>query len=446
MLNTPGEDEDAYVVCVKCGEANPPAASKCSQCNTAFSGEVCSDSSDINKHREPETVSGVSHKQKSADKDLLFNKPNLSKQPTPENDINVFYELRVDQEKVEVGGKVNLKVALLTRYDTRYEGFEKELDARGFFMEQTTISKDTKHITVTREGRRYVEAILKEIVLSPIYAGDLIINPGIVKVSIVDEKSPRVGDLKARRNLLLEAKPVIVHVNSPRGKVRRELLRDFVIDSRKKDLLKKSEISKPAIMLLLDISGSMMAEDFRPGNRLVCAKNAIARFLQKKMDALVGMKCFSKEVIGLAPLTSSMSEITNSLQKINFGLSPDGTSMGDAIFEAVKDLSCFTCKEKAIVLITDGSNNSGHLDPLTAVDFAIDESIVIHTVAIGKDGLVPFPVNSPTAEKKHVQVKVQPDKKALKEIADATGGCYGRAESEPELTEKLASIYKAIFK
>ncbi len=358
----------------------------------------------------------------------------------PLSDTNIILEVTSDKTAVSVNEKIKLSYNLYTRYNTRYEGLKSEGHFRGFWIEQTKMSKEVPREVVVLNGKRYVKASPREMVLSPIYSGDLVIDPGIVKASIAEDP----GENIPMHPILLASKPLRIHVEGPAGKTRADLLAEF---SRRHGMKVPSagiKTDKPALIILLDISGSMMAEDMQPQNRLASAKKALSNFLQKNNDMMIGLKCFSKDVIGISPLTQSKSEVVKALEGIHWGLSKeDGTSIGDAVFEASKELSGYTGNKKAIILLTDGVNNSGHLDPLTAIDIASQDHITVHTVALGTKGLVPFPVNDPKFGDRKIMARVGTDEQTLARMAEETGGKYGAAQNEAELEGLLQEIQKA---
>ena len=118
--------------------------------------------------------------------------------------------------------------------------------------------------------------------------------------------------------------------------------------------------------------------------------------------------------------------------------------LGDAVFEATKELAEYVGNKKTIILLTDGVNNSGHLDPLTAIDLASNNKIFIHAIALGTKGLVPFPVNDPKLGNRKVMANVGTDEKTLAEMAKETGGRYGTATSEAELEGLLSEVRKTL--
>jgi len=363
-------------------------------------------------------------------------------QSLPQSDTNIIFEVTSDKTTAAINEKIKLDYNLYTRYDTRYEGFESEGRFRGFWIEQATTPQPATRGIVVLNGKRYVKATIRETILSPIYSGDLVIDPGIIKVSIRGEDQQKNAD---KRTMLLNSKPITIHVDNPTGKSKATFLAEFTDQHRMGIPASNIKTDKPALIILLDISGSMIAEDMQPQNRLTSAKTAISNFLRANTEMLIGLKCFSKDVMTISPLTQSKSEVIEALDGIQHGLSKeDGTSIGDAVFEATKELAEYVGNKKTIILLTDGVNNSGHLDPLTAIDLASNNKIFIHAIALGTKGLVPFPVNDPKLGNRKVMANVGTDEKTLAEMAKETGGRYGTATSEAELEGLLSEVRKTL--
>lgn len=193
------------------------------------------------------------------------------------------------------------------------------------------------------------------------------------------------------------------------------------------------------IVLAVDVSSSMKAEDFKP-NRLGAAKSVAKEFIEGRKNDKIGLVVFSRKAITQSPLTIDYTLLYNFLDTIEIGMIPDGTAIGNAIAEGAKRLLGGKELSKVLILLTDGVNNSGEVDPITAAQAAMALNIKIYTIGVGSMGKVPYPVDDPVFGKRYVSVPVQIDEAVLKEIADRTGGKYFRATD----TEKLAQIYKEI--
>ena len=196
------------------------------------------------------------------------------------------------------------------------------------------------------------------------------------------------------------------------------------------------------IVLSMDISGSMMAEDFHPQNRLAIAKEEAKRFIYGRKNDRIGLVVFAKKSFTQCPLTLDYDILAKFLDEIQLGYLQDGTAIGMGIATAVNRLRESKAKSKVIILLTDGENNSGNIDPITASELAKGYGIRIYTIGIGKDGLVPFPVDDPIFGRRYIQANFKIDEKSLREIADKTGGRFFIARDP----NSLRNIYQAIDK
>ena len=194
------------------------------------------------------------------------------------------------------------------------------------------------------------------------------------------------------------------------------------------------------IVLALDISGSMLAEDFKPINRMAVAKEEAKKFVKTRENDRIGLIVFARKGYTQCPLTLDYQILNQLIDDIEIGLIKDGTAIGLGIATAVNRLRDSTAKSKVIVLLTDGENNAGNIDPITAAELAKSFGIKIYTVLIGKGGLVPFPIEDPIFGKRYVQAEVKIDETTLKRIADITDGRHFAA-TDPEA---LARAYKQI--
>lgn len=194
------------------------------------------------------------------------------------------------------------------------------------------------------------------------------------------------------------------------------------------------------IMIALDISGSMLAEDFKPENRIEVAKQEAAKFIAGRENDRIGLVLFARKAYTQAPLTLDYDVLKSLLMQVHIGMIPDGTAIGMGLATAVNRLRSSDAKSKVIILITDGDNNAGNVDPVTAAELARTFGIKVYTIGVGKGGLVPFPVDDPLFGKRYVQANVEIDEMTLKRIADITGGLFFRARD----TESLHQIYQKI--
>ena len=194
------------------------------------------------------------------------------------------------------------------------------------------------------------------------------------------------------------------------------------------------------IIISLDLSGSMLAEDFKPENRLAVAKQEAANFIRGRENDRIGLVVFAREAFTQCPLTLDYDILTSLLNEVQIGMIPDGTAIGMGLATAVNRLRESDAKSRVVILITDGENNAGKIDPVTAAGLAQSFGIKVYTIGVGRGGLVPFPINDPLFGKRYVQAKVDIDEFVLKRIADITGGVFFRARDP----ESLSEIYSRI--
>jgi Ca-activated chloride channel family protein len=194
------------------------------------------------------------------------------------------------------------------------------------------------------------------------------------------------------------------------------------------------------IMLTLDISGSMKAEDFAPQNRLGAAKDVLTEFIKSRRNDKIGLVVFSRYSFTQCPLTLDYGALLELLDKVDIGMIEDGTAIGTAITNAVNRLRNSEVKSRIAILLTDGVNNAGKIDPLTAAKAAKALGIRIYTVGAGKPGGAMYPIDDPIFGKRYVHMDTEIDEGLLKNIAEETGGLYFRAKDKDGLRE----IYKTI--
>lgn len=196
------------------------------------------------------------------------------------------------------------------------------------------------------------------------------------------------------------------------------------------------------IMLVLDISGSMRAEDFEPKNRLEAAKQVISDFIKGRKGDRIGLVLFSRRAFTQCPLTLDYGVLIDFLERAHFGQIQDGTAIGMAIATGADRLKESKAKSKVMVLLTDGINNAGNIAPITAAKLAKALDIKIHAVGVGKKGMSLYPVDDPIFGRRYVPMQNELDEESLTQVAQATGGTYHRATD----TTSLATIYQQIDK
>jgi Ca-activated chloride channel family protein len=198
------------------------------------------------------------------------------------------------------------------------------------------------------------------------------------------------------------------------------------------------------IVMAIDVSASMLAKDLKP-NRLEALKNVAADFIQGRPNDRIGLVEYAGESYTKTPITSDKSIVLRSLKSIKYNTIIDGgTAIGMGLATAVNRLKDSKAKSKVIILLTDGVNNSGFIDPKTASELAAEYGIKVYTIGLGTNGtaLSPIGINQRTGGFQYGRVQVEIDEKLLQEIADVTGGRYFRANNN----QKLKEIYKEINK
>jgi Ca-activated chloride channel homolog len=192
------------------------------------------------------------------------------------------------------------------------------------------------------------------------------------------------------------------------------------------------------IVMALDISGSMLAEDFQP-NRIEAAKGVAQEFISGRTNDRIGLVIFSAESFTQCPMTTDYAVLKNLIRQVRSGMIEDGTAIGLGLANAVNRLKDSKAKSKVIILLTDGVNNRGEIDPITAAQIAQSFGIRVYTIGVGTIGQAPYPVPTPFGTR-YQMVPVDLDEKALTQIAEMTDGKYFRATDN----RTLQKIYKEI--
>ena len=204
--------------------------------------------------------------------------------------------------------------------------------------------------------------------------------------------------------------------------------------------LSETETRGVDIMLAIDISPSMMAEDFQPENRLAVAKATARTFIGQRPHDRLGLVGFAATAFNQCPLTLDHEALVELLGGLDFGLAEDGTAIGMGLATSVAGLRSSKTPSKVVVLLTDGQNNRGAIDPLTGADLARAYGIKVYTVLVGRGGVVPVPVDDPLLGRRTEMVRMDVDEGSLREIARRTGGRFYRATD----SATLAGIYAQI--
>ncbi|MFZ0828902.1 MAG: VWA domain-containing protein [Verrucomicrobiia bacterium] len=230
------------------------------------------------------------------------------------------------------------------------------------------------------------------------------------------------------------------------------VLAAFIIALAQPRLIKSTTTVKASgidIVCALDLSGSMISEDFvvqgERVNRFNMAQSVLKSFIDKRPNDRIGLVVFASRAFIAAPLTLDHDYLQENLARLEIGtINSDATAIGDALTTAINRLRDLKSKSKIIVLATDGQNNSGKVQPLLAADAAAALGVKIYTVGIGKQGEAPMPVgrNPYTGEKIYRNMPVDVDEATLQKMADQTGGKYYRADN----AERFRQIYAEIDK
>lgn len=192
------------------------------------------------------------------------------------------------------------------------------------------------------------------------------------------------------------------------------------------------------IMMALDVSGTMLAEDFNP-TRLEAAKQVATEFVQARPNDQIGLVIFAGESFTQCPLTTDHTVLINLFKSVKFGMIDDGTAIGLGLANAVNRMKDSPTKSKVVILLTDGSNNSGDIDPLTAAQIAKTFGIRVYAIGVGKYGKSRALIQTPMGPQ-YATVDGEFDEETLKKIAMTTGGEYFRATSN----NSLRQIYEQI--
>ncbi len=195
------------------------------------------------------------------------------------------------------------------------------------------------------------------------------------------------------------------------------------------------------IVLALDISTSMLAEDFKP-NRLEAAKEDAIRFINGRPNDRIGLVVFAGESFTQCPLTTDHAVLINLINDVQSGMIEDGTAIGMGLANAVNRLKESSAISKVIILMTDGVNNKGEIPPLTAAEIAGTLGVRTYTIGIGTNGQAPYPFTDPFGRKQYQQVDVEIDEDVLTQIAHLTDAKYFRAVNNRRLQEVYQEIDK----
>ena len=253
-------------------------------------------------------------------------------------------------------------------------------------------------------------------------------------------KISSVEGFKGSNTLLVRLKPFL-------GVLRLLALSSLIVAMarpRTVDISNKTKTTKGIdIVMAIDVSGSMLAKDLKP-NRMEALKRVAADFVDQRPNDRIGLVVYASEAYTKTPVTSDKAIISEAIKSIKYdNVLQDGTGIGMGLATAVNRLKDSKAKSKVIILLTDGVNNSGFIEPETASDIAKQYGIKVYTVGIGTNGMAMFPYAvAPNGQFLFQMMKVEIDEQLMKSIARKTDGKYFRATSN----DKLAEIYEAINK
>jgi len=197
-----------------------------------------------------------------------------------------------------------------------------------------------------------------------------------------------------------------------------------------------------ALIRIIIISGSMASLDFKPKNRLEVAKEVIKNFVNKRETDRIGLVAFAGAAVTKSPLTLDYEMLEYFLNSTNLGELEDGTALGMALATSVNRIKHSKSRTKLIILLTDGVNNRGEIDPRDAAGIAHNFGIKVYTIGVGKRGKAPFPVRDAFGRETQIMVDVEIDERLLREIANQTGGLYFRATDKDSLDNIFTEINK----
>ncbi|MBI1184710.1 VWA domain-containing protein, partial [bacterium] len=211
--------------------------------------------------------------------------------------------------------------------------------------------------------------------------------------------------------------------------------------ARPQTMLSKEKVSTEGIdiVLAIDISSSMLAQDFKP-NRLQAASQVAQEFIEGRPNDRIGLVVFAGESFTQCPITTDHKVLLDALKNLESGLIEDGTAIGMGLATAADRLKDSESKSKVIILLTDGENNQGTIDPKTAADIAASLKMRVYTIGVGTEGMAPYPVKDHYGRTVLQSVKVDIDEELLEYIANHTGVSYYRATNEGKLDEIFHEI------
>ena len=216
----------------------------------------------------------------------------------------------------------------------------------------------------------------------------------------------------------------------------------IVVMARPQSKLSRQEMKVEGIdiVLAMDVSGSMLAEDFKP-NRLEAAKKVAESFIKGRKSDRIGLVEFAGEAFTQTPLTIDHNVLLSQLDKVKSGEIEDGTALGDGLATAINRVKDSKAVSKVIILLTDGVNNQGSVDPKSAAEIAALYGIRLYTIGLGTRGMAPYPFRTPFGGIQYQNIPVEIDEPLMEEMAESTnGGKYFRATNKKSLENIFSEI------
>ena len=237
-----------------------------------------------------------------------------------------------------------------------------------------------------------------------------------------------------------QALPLLRHLGEALRLVALALIIVAIARPRSSTQMERIDTEGIDIVFAMDVSTSMLARDFQP-DRLSAAKDISIEFIAQRPSDRMGIVVFAGESYTQCPLTTDRATLINLMKEVQTDLIEDGTAIGNGLATAVARMKDSDARSRVVILLTDGVNNSGEIDPMMAADIAKTYGIRVYTIGVGREGEAPYPVMTPWGMQLQ-NLKVEIDEPLLKNIASATGGKYFRADDNTKLSEIYSEIDK----
>ena len=237
-----------------------------------------------------------------------------------------------------------------------------------------------------------------------------------------------------------QALPMLRHLGEALRLVALALIIVAIARPRSSTQMERVDTEGIDIVFAMDVSTSMLARDFQP-DRLSAAKDISIEFIAQRPSDRMGIVVFAGESYTQCPLTTDRATLINLMKEVQTDLIEDGTAIGNGLATAVARMKDSDARSRVVILLTDGVNKSGEIDPMMAADIAKTYGIRVYTIGVGREGEAPYPVMTPWGMQLQ-NLKVEIDEPLLKNIASATGGKYFRADDNTKLSEIYSEIDK----